>query len=172
MSHHMYFQILKNLLRPKTIAEKHDKTMDNRQVYIDEHNRLEKIVTDSENLWEDRTYQIAAGGLSLSFAVFSFLCGRGDVHFDCHMAAIWVVYAGCLIANYVSHHIAVKDARKMQDYLASQRKHDLPYDEDKINKKYEKQGAKMQRINLFVEIFLVLDVIYTVIYTCVRLSTL
>lgn len=119
MSHHMYFQILKNLLRPRATAEKLDKAREDRQAHIDEHNRLEKIVTDSENLWEERTYQIAAGGLTLSFAVFSFLCGSGGVRFDCHMAAIWVVFAGCLIANYVSNHIAVKDARKMQDYLAS-----------------------------------------------------
>lgn len=51
-------------------------TKEDAEAYADEHRRLESIIQDSEKIWEDRTFQIAAGGLTLTFTVFSFLISK------------------------------------------------------------------------------------------------
>ena len=71
--------------------------------YKEEYDRLEALRDETENIWEDRTYQMSVGGLSLTFAVFSYLMGeKSGMDFQWPMAVIWGVYALCLIINYLS----------------------------------------------------------------------
>ena len=143
-------------------------TKDDFETYKQEHERLEDIIGVSESIWEDRTFQIAAGGLTLTFTVFSFLSTRG-VSFDWQLALIWGVFAICLVLNYVSHRLSVSNARKMQLVLATMREDKKPYDEKSIGNLYKKQDCLMKWINGTVLVLLIADIIYTLIYTCLHL---
>lgn len=141
------------------------------EIYIKEHERLEAIVSDSEDIWEERTYQIAAGGLSITFTIFCYLASK-KVPFDWQMILIWGLYAAALLLNYISHRISVNDARKMQAFLKQCRESGEPYNETALNEKYKKQGRLLTVINWIVGLTLVGAVIYTIIYTCIHLMSL
>lgn len=143
----------------------------NDEVYLKEHERLEAIISDSEDIWEERTYQIAAGGLSITFAIFSYLSGR-DIKLDWQMILIWSLYAFALLLNYASHRISIHDARKMQGFMKKRRDKGLPYDEDEMNKAYSKQGWLTILINWIVGLTLAGAVIYTIVYTCIHILSL
>jgi len=139
--------------------------------YIKEHERLEAIVSDSEDIWEERTYQIAAGGLSITFTIFCYLASK-NIPFDWQMILIWGLYAAALLLNYISHRVSVNDARKMQAFLKQCRESGEPYNETALNEKYKKQGRLLTVINWIVGLTLVGAVIYTIIYTCIHLMSL
>ena len=165
----MLFKLLDSLFPPSPVDAYTDK---DDEAYNEEHKRLENIIDKSENLWEDRTYQIAAGGLSLSFAVFSFLCGSKEVRFEYHMALIWGLYALCLLVNYASHRLSIADARKMQEHLYKFRAKKIPYNEEALSNTYSKQGHVGRFLNIFVLLLLSANVIYTIVYTCIKLFSL
>lgn len=158
------------LLGHKPDAPKRNQEID-LEPYYKEHDRLEASISDSESIWEERTFQIAAGGLSLSFGAFSFLAGNGFC-FDWKMALILGVYAFCIVLNYHSHRLSIKHARKMQGYLQERRENSLPYEEKKIGEKYQKQDKLMNSINLTAEIILTLNVAYTIVYFSIHLLKL
>ncbi len=143
----------------------------NEDLYLKEHERLEAIISDSEDIWEERTYQIAAGGLSITFAIFTYLYSKG-LKLDWQMVLIWGLYSFALLLNYVSHRISIYDARKMQGFLKKRRGDNLPYDEDEINRTYATQGLLTTIINWIVGLSLAVAVIYTIVYTCIKLVSL
>lgn len=165
----MLFKLL-DALFPQSLVDAYTDKDDS--VYKEEHERLENIIDKSENLWEERTYQIAAGGLSLSFAVFSFLCGTKEIRFEYHMALIWAIYAVYLIANYISHQVSISDARKMQEYLLKLRTARIPYDEESLSNTYSKHGRLGRILNILILFLLSANVIYTIVYTCIKLFSL
>lgn len=136
--------------------------------YREEHMRLEGIIGDSENTWEDRSFQIAAGGLTLTFTVFSF-CSTQGVDFDWQIYLIWGLFAFCLLLNYTSHWYSIYANRQLQDDLAEMRKSKQPYSEEAIMKLYKTPTVVLNCMNRTVHILLVADVIYSVIYTCSHL---
>ena len=142
--------------------------LEDNDTYVKEHERLESIISDSEEIWEERTFQIAAGGLSLTFAVFSFLAGK-DFCFDWQMVLIWGVYVLCIILNYASHRASISHAQKMQDYLKEQRSKGLSYDETKIRIVYAKQDKPIVFLNGFVQCLLIANVLYTVVFFSIYL---
>lgn len=158
--------------QPISSQEKSDSQQDpNEDRYFKEHERLEAIISDSEDIWEERTYQIAAGGLSITFAVFTYLSGKGQ-ELDWQMVLIWSLYAFALLLNYVSHRISIHDARKMQGFMKKRRDKGLSYNEDEMNKAYSKQGWLTTLINWVVGLSLAGAVIYTIVYTCIHIMSL
>ncbi len=139
------------------------------EAYKAEHERLEKKIERSEDLWEDRTFQIAAGGLTLTFAVFSYLKDKNELAFDWQVILIWGVFSLCILLNYVSHRVAVHTLRDAQNYLFSRREDKLPYQERALSVRYAKQDRLMKWINGITLALLVGDVIYTLIYTFLKL---
>ena len=143
-------------------------TKEDAEAYADEHRRLESIIQDSEIIWEDRTFQIAAGGLTLTFTVFSFLSTQG-VEFDWQIILIWIIYGLCILANYASHLFAVGTARKMQDLLGDRINLGKAYDHNDLNELYHTPDRRMSKFNRTVHIVLTCNVIYTLIYTSIHL---
>ena len=141
------------------------------QFYSDEHDRLEELIDASENIWEDRTYQIAAGGLTISFGVFSFL-SENNVGFDWQMGLITGIYAFCLLLNYISQRVAIKTFRESQDMLCNKRKNGEEYNEDEINCYYESKDKYLNLFNVITQWLLILNVIYTLLFTFFRLSSI
>ena len=167
-----FIHILRYQAQQPLSQEKLDSQPDsNDDRYLKEHERLEAIISDSEDIWEERTYQISAGGLSITFAIFSYLSSKG-LKLDWQMVLIWSLYAFALLLNYVSHRISILDARKMQRLMKKRRDKGLPYNEDELNKAYSKQGWLTTLINWVVGLSLAGAVIYTIVYTCIHILSL
>ena len=136
--------------------------------YIEEQNRLGALKDDSENIWEERTYQLSAGGLSLTFAVFSFLMsGKNKIPFQWQMAAIWGGYIFCLVLNYISNRISIYKFKKLQKQLYEDRVNGIEYNEERLIKRNSDSDLLMNIINIITEVILITDIILTIVYTCV-----
>lgn len=135
--------------------------------YIKEHDRLEQLRQDSETIWEERTYQLSAGGLSLTFAIFSFLMNReGDkVCFEWPMAVIWGIYTCCLVANYISHRVSISNFSKYIEMLDEEGKGNIDYDDRVLAERYKSGDKLVRSINSITECLLVVNIIFTVIYS-------
>lgn len=150
---------------PKSSSELDDKSYES---YIDEQNRLDKLRGDSENLWEARTYQLSAGGLSLTFAIFSFLMSKGDkVCFEWPMAVIWGGYTFCILTNYISHRVSIRNIEKFIRLLYNERMSGMTYDERVLNERYKCGDKLVNFFNLVTEYGLILNIIFTVVYSII-----
>lgn len=138
------------------------------EAFIKEHKRLAGIINDSECIWEERTFQIAAGGLSLTFAVFAFLAGKGQC-FNWQMVLIWGVYVLCILLNYVSHRVSIKNAIKMQGYLEKRLEEGAKYVVKEIEKEYSRLDKSVISLNGVVQWMLIANVIYTVVFFSIYL---
>lgn len=158
------FHILCSRPKSNIVDDSKDK-----ESYVEEHKRLEMIISSSEDIWEARTYQIAAGGLSISFAIFTYLMSNG-IHFSWHMIFIWSLFAVSLLLNYVSHRITICIASNMQELLSIKRNNNESYDETELNAIYKSQDMIISIINLFVGLLLCSAIVYTIIFTCLELA--
>ena len=151
------------------VVEKDNSTeCDSNDPYIDEHNRLGALKDESENIWEERTYQLSAGGLSLTFAVFSFLMsGDNGMPFHWQMAVIWGGYVFCLVANYISQRISICNFKSLQEQLYLDRRNGVAYDENNLANRNSKSDCLVNMLNRLTEIILVINIIFTIVYTCV-----
>lgn len=139
--------------------------------YVQEHNRLDNLIVESQKIWEDRTYQISAGGLTVSFAVFSFLSDL-QVGFDWQMGVITGIYALCLLINYISHRVAIKTFVQLQKMIANYRMRMDEYSEEIINNTYRTKNKKLKAFNIITQCLLIPNVLYTIIFTFYKLSQL
>lgn len=157
--------IIKQTIKQENNTQSKDESFD---AYEKEYNRLEVSREDTETIWEDRTYQIAAGGLSLSFTVFSFLMGReGGLAFSWQISVIWAVFAACLIINYLSQRISAKRFVKLQQDLYKDRNNKVSYDEDTIMKRNQESDRLPNFLNCLTECLLVANIVFTIIYICI-----
>lgn len=163
----IYF-IHKIIRQEKEKDKAQELTSNSFDAYKEEHERLEALRDETENIWEERTYQMSAGGLSLTFAVFSFLMSGCDgIDFQWPMAVIWGVYALCLLINYLSQHISKRNFLKLQESLSDDREKGMEYDENRLIERYEKTDKVLNFLNIITEVLLVLNIISTVVYTCI-----
>lgn len=134
--------------------------------YKDEYNRLEQQREDSENIWEDRTYQLSAGGLTLTFAIFSFLMKQGDdIHFTWQMGVIWGIFTLCLVVNYISHRVSISNYVDYIEKLEDERNSGQKYDERVLTERYRCGDNRVNSLNHITEFLLIANIIFTVSYT-------
>ena len=140
--------------------------------YKDEHDRLEKMRQDSETIWEKRTYQLSAGGLSLTFAVFSFMMNmdHDNISFEWPMVVIWGLYTYCLVANYISHRVAISNFSRYITMLDEERNGNKVYNERVLKERYDCGDKLVCFLNSSTEWLLVANIIFTVIYSIYYLS--
>ena len=158
--------LIKQIMQEKEFSKDRADTF---EASKEEHNRLGALKDESENIWEERTYQLSAGGLSITFAVFSFLMGRG-IDFQWPMALIWGGYVFCLIVNYLSQRVSAKHFEKQQVLLYEDRWKNIPYSEEKQVERYKRFDNRMRFFNVLTEIVLVLDIVLTIVYSCFLLT--
>lgn len=145
-----------------------NQTNDSYGPYIEEHNRLGALKDESETIWEERTYQLCAGGLSLTFAVFSFLMSKENgISFHWQMAAIWGGYVLCLVLNYLSHRISICKFKNLQEQLDKDRLAGVEYDEEKLAKRNSESDCLINIMNCVTEVVLVVNIIFTIVYTTI-----
>lgn len=140
------------------------------ELNLDEYNRLEEIRSDSEKIWEERTYQIAVGGLSITFAFYSFLASNKFFVFDYFVVVIWALYAICILINYISHLFTAAICAKIQsvnnDSSLSNK------DRGKIIDKLYDRADKYKWFNYIVASILTINITLTIVYTSILFSNL
>ena len=153
----------KDKQKQKKITEEDNSSYDS---YREEQNRLEQLRQDSETIWENRTYQLSAGGLSLTFAVFSFLMNKGgaNISFEWPMAVIWGIYTFCLVVNYISHRVSILNFSKYIEMLIDDRNGNEIYDERVLTERYKCGDKLVSILNSSTEFLLVANIIFTVVY--------
>lgn len=149
--------------RQKETAEEDKCSYDS---YMDEYKRLEQQRQDSEAIWEKRTYQLSAGGLSLTFAIFSFMMNKEPdiICFEWPMMVIWGVYTYCLVANYISHRVSISNFSKYIAMLDEDRNGSKVYDERVLTERYVCGDKLVRFLNSSTEFLLIVNIIFTVIY--------
>ena len=99
----------------------------------------------------------------MTFAVFAFLAGKGQC-FNWQMALIWGVYVLCILLNYISHRVSIRNAMKMQGYLEKWLEGGAKY----VVKEIEKENSRLDKsfilLNGVVQWMLIVNVIYTVVF--------
>ena len=164
----MRIYFIHKIIRQEKEKDVDQESSDSFDAYKEEYDRLEALRDETENLWEERTYQMSVGGLSLTFAVFSFLMsGNNSIDFQWPMAVIWGVYTVCLLINYLSHHISKHNFLKLQESLSDDKDNGLEYDENRLIVRYKKTDKVLIILNTITEVLLILNIIFTVFYTCV-----
>lgn len=156
----------KNVRQEQKQKESSDIDSGSDDSYNKEYDRLEKQREDSENIWEDRTYQLSAGGLSLTFAVFSFLMKQDNsIHFMWEMGVIWGGYTLCLILNYISHRMSISNFVDYIEKLEADRDNGKKYNVRVLTERYRCGDNCVSMLNRLTEILLVINIIFTVGYT-------
>ena len=131
--------------------------------YQRELDKLDDVFRSSEQRWEERVYQIAAGGLSLCFAAFSFLAGTVEGFTVNWMACtIMVVYALVILINFLSQRLSVHNAKELKEYINDLMKENEAYNAVNLKKTYDEKNRRVIIVYWLESILLIADVACTV----------
>lgn len=85
------------------------------------------------------------------------------------MALIWGVYVLCILLNYVSHRVSIRNAMKMQGYLEERLEKGAEYVVKEIEKEYSRRDKSVILLNGVVQWLLIANVIYTIVFFSIYL---
>ena len=131
--------------------------------YQRELDKLDEVFRSSEQRWEERVYQIAAGGLSLCFAAFSFLAGTVD-GFTVNWVActIMAVYALVILINFLSQRLSVHNAKELKEYINDLMKENEAYNAVNLKKTFDEKNRRVIIVYWIESALLIADVTCTV----------
>lgn len=133
------------------------------ECYSRELAKLYEIYRKADDTWEDRVYQIATGGLTLSLTIFSFLSGLvKDFSFDWKACAIVAVYAFVIILNFLSQRVSAHSARSLTNDLIEKVENKKPYERRELKDLYAPKNRLIIGIYWIEGILLIADVACTV----------
>ena len=134
-----------------------------REAYLCEFSKLNNVFREADNTWDDRIYQIAAGGLSLCLASFSFLAGiKDDFVLDWKPCAIMAVYAFVILLNFISQRLSTRCVRQLVEDLRNYMNEGKEFVSEEIQELYDKRSSGLVLINWIEGILLIADVACTV----------
>ena len=130
-------------------------------------------VDESSTLIENRTYEIASGGLALSLTVLSYLDTKGRVPEGWRWMpiVIWICFTICIILHYWSHFVSRRSAERTRDKIGKMIREAENYDAERINSVAYKEERYLRIINILTPTFLMLGVIGLISFTSVCIST-
>lgn len=140
--------------------------MDNKDFdyYDKEYDRLENIRSASEDLREERTFDIASGGLALSIGIFVYLTAN-EKPLQCKWIIILVMicFGLAIVLNYISHYESV---RVMERNIGTvdKWKGKREYDAKKLQKRYDKRSCFLSLLNWVVFALTIIGVCFIVVY--------
>lgn len=136
---------------------------DDREAYLREFSNLNSVYREADNTWDDRIYQIAAGGLSLCLASFSFLAGiKDNFVLDWKPCTIMAVYAFVILLNFVSQRMSTSCVRQLVEELRKKMKKGKAFDSNDVQALYDKKSLSLVVINWIESALLIADVACTV----------
>lgn len=134
------------------------------EYYEKEYDRLESIRSASEDLREERTFDIASGGLALSIGIFVYLTAN-EKPLQCKWIIILVMicFGLAIVLNYISHYESV---RVMERNIGTvdKWKGKREYDAKKLQKRYDKRSCFLSLLNWVVFALTIIGVCFIVVY--------
>lgn len=141
--------------------------MDNKDFdyYDKEYDRLESIRSASEDLREERTFDIASGGLALSIGIFAYLSAN-EKELPCEwiIVAVMVCFGLAIVINYISHYKSVRVMEKNVEVINTMKRDNQKYDADAIDATYRKNSKLLKVMNCLVFALTLTGVCLVVIY--------
>lgn len=135
----------------------------------DEFNSKQDTVDESSTMIENRTFEIASGGLVLSLTVLSFL----DTHnrlpegWRWMSVAIWTAFTLCILFHFWSHYVARHSAERTRDQIGEMMRKGEKYDAQRIDDIANKESRLLRFINFLTPLCLMLGIIGLVAFTSV-----
>lgn len=125
----------------------------------------EKAIGENGDLLSERTYSLSAGGLALSFTIFSFLVGENKSALDWQAPVIWGMYLLCIILDTLSIITAKRKAEKLEKMFREKANQGEQMSEIEVNKVIDKENRLINRFNMIVFVLLLLTLIWTFVYS-------
>ena len=146
------------------MAQKEDpKQKTDKEKFNEEFDRIGKLRDESETLREQRTFDIASGGLTVSIGIFTYLA----THLE-KVPSVWMIIAimACfglaLLLNYFSHMLSVKCMEEIQKWINAHDK--KKYDAAEIQKKEDEICKYGPILNWIVTALIIVGIVMIVIY--------
>ncbi len=134
------------------------------EYYEKEYDRLESIRSASEDLREERTFDIASGGLALSIGIFVYLtANEKPLQCKCIIILVMICFGLAIVLNYISHYESV---RVMERNIGTvdKWKGKREYDAKKLQKRYDKRSCFLSLLNWVVFALTIIGVCFIVVY--------
>lgn len=132
--------------------------------YSDDYReKIQEIVSKSEDDFDKKILTIASGALAISFSFISFLV-KVD-HCKWMLIIGWILLIICIFINLFSHLASKRNAQKTIDEL-DKGTHEY---EDKIRHNITKRNKCINQINLLSLIFLLVGVLLIIIFAAINL---
>ena len=138
---------------------------ENQAKYDAEFDRIDAIRKESETLREQRTYDIAIGGLTVSIGIFTYLATHVEkIPAKWMIIAIMACFGIAVILNFISHILTSKRMVDILVWINNLKAKNKPYDAEEIQK-YENTVCKYSApVNWIVTAFMMAGVMMIVIY--------
>ena len=133
----------------------------------EEFHSKQDTVDESATMIENRTFEIASGGLVLSMTVVSFFSSKEKLPIGWEWMSIVIIsiFSFCILLHYWSHYISKHNAEVLRDRIGNQIRSGEPYDEQRLNDERSKQECFLQILNIIIPIVLIIGVISLIIFT-------
>lgn len=135
--------------------------------FNDQLDRIDTTIEASENLIENRTFEIASGGLIVSLTILSLL--RDSHHFPewgmYPTIAIWGIFTLSILAHYWSQFASKQSSERMSSIILMKMRNGDKFDPDELNKKQEEELWFVRILNKITPILLVIGVISLIVFT-------
>lgn len=124
----------------------------------------EKALNESDEKLSSRIFTLSAGGLGLSFTVFSLIVDHKDCSLGWPALAIWGTYLLCILLDTFSLAIATRKAEKLeQDTRGKIQRGESMTDQD-ANETVDQSNLILSRIRNTVFILLIITILSTAVY--------
>lgn len=148
-----------------TKEEKDAKFKENQAKYDAEFDRIEAIRKETETLREQRTYDIAVGGLTVSIGIFTYLATHVEkVPAKWMIIAIMACFALAVILNFYSHIVTAKRMTEILQEINNLKGKNEPYKSEDIQDFENKKCKYANPINWTVTALMMAGIVLIVIY--------
>ncbi len=143
--------------------EKYNET-DN-EYYDREFNRLEDIRSESETLKENRTFDIASGGLALSIGIFTYLSTNDRLEHKWIIISSMICLCLAIIVNYLSHYVSIGAMERNIDIVNALKTFRVPYNNDFLGMLYVTPRNTISFLNGIVLFLTIIGVVLIALYS-------
>lgn len=130
--------------------------------------RLDETIGASEDLIESRTFEIAAGGLTVSLTILSLL--RDTEYFPENgmilTCIIWGIFTLSILLHYYSQFASKRSSEKMSAIIHKKIQNREKYDCDELNKTQNQKIRIVKILNIITPFLLSIGIILLIGFTC------
>ena len=143
-------------------------TNEDYEKFNEQLDRLDETIGASEDLIESRTFEIAAGGLTISLTILSLL--RDTEYFPENgmilTCIIWGIFTLSILLHYFSQFAAKRSSEEVSAIIHKKIKNREKYDSDELNMIQNQKIRIVSILNKITPFLLSLGIILLISFTC------